>query len=278
MKRNLVLGIIFFGAAALSSCSVNKTASTSRNSDDMYYTKATATEAPEYVAYNQEANTDDQYDDEDDYFYYDDYASRINRFSYYSPFSYYDTGYWGYGYPYYGSGWNLGVGLGYGGYGGLGWNVGLSYGWGSPWGYGWGSPWAYSPWGYGYYSPYSYWGTGWGGGYWGIYSAYNRGTARPYRGNGTNGSTYGNRARSAYGNAGNSGIGYIPNRGRNVNGNTSTGRPSYGDPRATRGVRSERPVYRPDVQRSSPQPSSYGGGGGGGGSVGGGGGGRPVRH
>ncbi|RFZ91053.1 hypothetical protein D0C36_19105 [Mucilaginibacter conchicola] len=288
MKRNLVLGITLIGAVALSSCSVNKTASNSQNGDDMYYSKAKAVETPEYVAYQQEVANDDQYNDEDDYFYYDDYASRINRFSYFSPFGYYDTGYWGYGSPYYGNGWNIGLnyGWGYGGGYGLGWNAG--FGWGSPWGYGWGSPWGYgfgSGWGYGgFYSPYSYWGTGigYGGGYWGVYSAYNRGVARPYRGNGTAGGGAifnGRSSRQAYGP--NNGIGYIPERGmRGARGNTgfSSSRPGYGNNgQSTRPTRGERPVFQP-TERSAPSQSSFGGGGGGGSRGGGGGGGRPARN
>ncbi|WP_292946002.1 hypothetical protein [Mucilaginibacter sp. 44-25] len=290
MKRNLVFGILISGAVALSSCSVNRTASTVKNGDDMYYTKAKAVEAPEYVAYQQQVEND-QYNDDDDYFYYDDYSSRINRFSYYSPFGYYDTGYWGYGYPYYGSRWSLGLNYGWG----SSWAWNLGFGWGDPfgYGYGWGSPWGYSPWGYGgFYSPYSYWGTGigYGGGYWGGYSAYNRGVARPYRGNGTAGmgssaASFGNnRVRGAYG--ANNGIGYIPERGmRGARGNTgySSSRPAYnGGGQSYRPERSDRPTYQPQVERSAPPaqpaPSSYGGGGRGYSGGGGGGGGRPVRN
>lgn len=295
MKRNLIKGIILIGAVALSSCSVNKTAFTSKNDDDVYFSHASAAEEPVYITRNEEYNqdTDDQYSDEDDYFYYDDYASRINRFSYYSPFGYYDNLYYGYspyGYGYGGFGIGLGFGYGYSPYsywglgGGFGYPWGYGYGnfgYGAPWGgYGYGYPWG----GYGY-SPYSYWGTGYGGsGYWGVYSAYNRGNARPYRGNGSPGSSFGNTHRTAYGDR-NTGIGYIPNRGsRGGNSGQTSGRPVYGDTRATRGVRNDVPTYQPSVDRSSPSSNSSGGGrssGGGsssGSSGGGGGGGRPVRN
>ncbi|GGH23755.1 hypothetical protein [Mucilaginibacter phyllosphaerae] len=279
MKRNLLLGITFIGAIALSSCSVNKTASNSQNNDDVYFSRAKAAEEPEYVTRNNQYDQDgaDQYSDEDDYFYYDDYASRINRFSYYSPFGYYDNLYSPYGYGGYGNGWNVGLGFGYGGYGYGGWGGygGFGLGWGG--GYGWGSPWGYSPFGYGgFYSPYSFWGGGygygWGGGYWGGYSAF-RSNPRPYRGNGSN-TSFANRGRTAYG-GNNNGIGYIPNRATRGVSNGGNGRPVYGDTRATRGVRTDRPTYQPSVERSA--PSSFGGGGGGR-SSGGGGGGRPVRN
>ncbi|TWR28810.1 hypothetical protein FPZ43_11095 [Mucilaginibacter pallidiroseus] len=294
MKRNLIYGIIAIGAIALSSCSVSKTASTAN--DDVYFSKATAAEEPQYAArqtYNQDAGQQDSYYDggDDDYFYYDDYASRINRFSYYSPFGYYDYAYSPYGYGY-GGGWNIGLGygwgggLGWGGYGG--WGLGLGYGWG---GYG---GWGYNPWGFGY-SPYYYWGTGWGGGwgggypYWGGYSAYNGGNARPNRGNGNPGRGMGNAnnglaTRGIYNGRADNGIGYYPGGRavRDANG-MSVGRPgrngSTVNQRPT--ARGNDGYQRPQIyQQPAPQPSSssFGGGGsrGGGGSSGGGGG-RPGR-
>lgn len=289
MNRNLLKGIILISAVALSSCSVNRTASTFKNNnDDVYFSHATAGEEPVYITRNDQYNQDgDDQTDEDDYFYYDDYASRINRFGYYSPFGYYDNlyyGYGGYGGLGYGSGFNIGLGFGYGGYGygGLGYGSpwyygGLGYGWGGYGGFGYGYPWG----GYGiggYYSPYSFWGIGYGygGSYWGGYSAY-RSNPRPFRGNGSPGSSFGGQSRSAFsGRSGTntSGIGYIPNRGtRNSSGNSS-----YGDARATRGVRTDRPAYTPNVERSAPSSSSFGGGGGRSSGGGGGGGGRPVRN
>ncbi|WP_121244909.1 hypothetical protein [Mucilaginibacter phyllosphaerae] len=283
MKRNLLFGITFISALALSSCSVNKTASNLKNDDDVYFSRATAAEEPVYITRNNQYNQDgdDQYSDDDDYFYYDDYASRINRFSYYSPFGYYDNFYSPYGYGY-GNGWNIGLGFGYGGYGYGGWGGGFGLGWGG--GYGWGSPWGFgygSPWGYGgFYSPYSFWGGGygygWGGGYWGGYSAY-RSNPRPYRGNGAPGSStaFGNRSRSGYG--ANSGIGYIPG-GRQARSGVAGVRPTnggqYNDRQSTRQQRQPQ-NYQPSVERSA--PSSFGGGGGGGRSSGGGGG-RPARN
>jgi hypothetical protein len=295
MKRNLVKGIILISAIALSSCSVNKTASTSKSSDDVYFSQATAGEEPQYVsrpAYRQDA---EEATDEDDYFYYDDYASRINRFSYFSPFGYYDYAYSPYGYNNFGWGSGFGYGgygLGWGGYGG-GFGLGLGFGYGGYGGLGWGGygGFGYSPWGYGYgFSPYSYYGIGYGGGYpyWGVYSAYNN--ARPNRGNGSPNRSLGNSTSGRTGYAGrpgyngtatNNGIGYYPGGRsvRNVNG-ISVGRPGRnGTTINERPTRQERPVYQPQtIERSSPSPS-YGGGGsrGGGGSSGGGGGGRPGR-
>ena len=290
---------------ALSSCSVNKTASTQKNSDDVYFSNATAAEAPEYVAqqpaYRQEDQ--EQYNDDDDYYYYDDYSSRIDRFAYYSPFNYYDS-YYGYS-PYNNGGFGIGLGLGYssynygwGGYGGYGYGgVGFGYGAYSPYaGYGYG--------GYGYgYSPYSYFGVGYGGSpYWGVYSAYNSfNNPRPNRGNGSprgvgfnnNGIGYGRNGAGYAGVANRNGVGYYPNRptrtgangsvrtfgnGSYSNGGFSSTRPS----RSARGDagQSYQPQQRPaSVERQpsySPPPSNSGGGSSSGGS-GGGGGGRPSR-
>ncbi|WP_374951768.1 hypothetical protein [Mucilaginibacter sp.] len=300
MKRNLIKGIILIGAVALSSCSVNKLAS-NKNDDDVYFSKATAAEQPEYIArqeaYRQDVQEDNNTNDDDDYYYYDDYASRINRFSYYSPFGYnYDYGFSPYGYGY-GSGFGLGLGFGYGGYGGgyygyspfgYGYGLGLGYGYG---GFGYGGYYGY---GYGGYNPYNYYGIGYGGGgYWGPVSANNTYGPRPNRGNGTGSSTIG-VPRSSFGGSGRAvGVGnqvYYSGRPARV----GAGSPSYNGrgnsygtsngARPARAVRDNSPQYnqpRPiSVERPapsySPSPSSGGGGGSSSGG-GGGGGGRPVR-
>ncbi|TFF33773.1 hypothetical protein [Mucilaginibacter psychrotolerans] len=314
MKRNLLLGIAIIGAVALSSCSVNKTASTAKNSDDVYFSQATAGEAPEYIAPKpvyQQQQDDVAYDGDngdDDYYYYDDYSSRINRFGYYSPFSYYDSYYGNYN-PYNYSNYGFSVGLNwspftlpygspYGFYGGIGYGYGAFSpyaGFGNYYGYGGGFG----------YSPYSYWGTGYGygGNYWGVISANSTyGTPRPNRGAGSpRGIGVGGRNGVGYSGVANNGIGYYPNRPTRGSDGSYTTRPaargysnngSYSNTRPTRDARGGNDSYQPqqrpassartpDRQPSysppSPSPSSGGGGGGGSSSGGGGGGGRPAR-
>jgi hypothetical protein len=160
---------------------------------------------------------------DDDYYFYDSYASRINRFGYFSPFSYYNDIYYGYSpYSYYGNAY-------YGG--GLGFSLGFGYGYNSYYGY---NPF-FSPYGYGGYygyNPYygyNYFGTGYGygggGGYWGTYSAYgNSGTPRPYRGSGAPSNALVSRSTRPIGYNGN----YPVNSnypGRPVTTNSSNGRP-----------------------------------------------------
>ncbi len=319
MKRNIAIGIFLISALALSSCSTQKLATVATN-DDVYFSNAKAGDEPIYAAtpvYNQ-ADADYQQslqtEDDDDYFYYDDYASRINRFSYYSPFSYYDNLYYGYSNPYYSSGWSLGFNYGpygygyspygYGSYGyggwGLGYGIGYGFGgWGLGYGYGYGG---YGGYGYGGYGGYG--GSYYGGGY------ATAGTPRPVRGTGSplngrgqasgfsnrtgSGSTFtGVGRRTGNSNPNTTGIGYIPG-GRPVRnadgsvvtrGNSSNGNSSYSR-EAARPVRQQN--TRPETQsvdRPAPQPapsssssgSSSRGGGGGSSSSGGGGGGRPVR-
>ncbi|MEN0053333.1 MAG: hypothetical protein AAGC65_06675 [Mucilaginibacter sp.] len=286
MKRNIAIGIFLIGALALSSCSTTKLANTER-SDDVYFSNAKAGTDPIYAAVdNQNPNISQEQaysDDDDDYFYYDDYASRINRFNYYSPFSYYDNLYYGYGNYAFNNGFSLGfnygpygygyspygyggwgLGYGYGGWGYGGWGLGLGYGLG----YGWGGLWGYG----------GFYGGGWGGYYAG-------GTPRPNRGIGysSGGSNvprspgFGSRVSPA-----NSGIGYIPG-GRGVN--NTFARPARTDARPTRPGASQatrtqepRPVMQqPTIDRTS-TPSNNSGGGSrssSGGSSGGGG--RPGR-
>lgn len=279
---------MLIGVLAFASCSTQKLASNQQVDDDVYFTKAKAGEQmPMQIAYDQNvyANPQDNsgtYSD-DDYYYYDSYASRINRFSYNSPFSYYDdyyydyastpsyNGYAGYGlspYAYGGYGWGLGIGFGYGGY----------YGY-SPFGIGWGGGYPfwgiYSAYGYGgYYGGYYGGGWGWGGGY--------GGRGRPYRGNGIAGSSsFANNAsrnigyRGAYSNAN-----FYP--GRSVN--TTYGRRvmTNGNGYNTRVNGQARPqrtdnpnnYNQPRTMNSMPSSNSNSGMSSGGGSRGGG---RPSR-
>ncbi|AYL94190.1 hypothetical protein [Mucilaginibacter celer] len=301
MKRYIAIGIITIGAMALSSCSTSKLASNQSN-DNVYFSDAKAADEPVYAqqpVYNQTPVAEDGYsDDDDDYFYYDDYSSRINRFSYSSPFGYYDDLYYGYNsYPYYGYGYGgpYGYGGGYGYYGGT-WGLGYG-GWGL--GLGWGSGY-YGGWGYGGYygGGYGYGGYygggyGYGGGYYagGVISS---GTPRPNRGTGNPFATRvnnGPRSVSSF----TRGIGYIPggrtrtnsnpnaytNGGSNGNNGTRYARPARTDAPPSR---DNQPVYRqPQVDRTSqPQPSYTPSNSGGGssrstGSSSGGGGGRPSR-
>ncbi len=301
MKRNIAIGIFLIGAMALSSCSTTKLANTDI-SDDVYFSKAKAGDEPTYAAadnYNPNAAQGQTYiDDDDDYFYYDDYASRINRFSYFSPFSFYDNLYYGYSDPYYNNGFSLGFNYGpwgygyspYGyGYGYGGWGLGYGYGgWGL--GYGWGGYGGY--YGGGYYGG-GYYGGGYPGGYWG--SNYftsgrprpNRGPGIPFGGGGGRGISSGTPGYGSRVPAGGGGIGYIPG-GRGTNNNYSRpartdarpSRPGYQQTNAdnARPVTQQQPQYQPQVDRSSSAPSNNSGGGsrssGGGG---GGGGGRPSR-
>jgi hypothetical protein len=263
MKRNLIIGILFIGAAALSSCyTANKMASQTTN-DDVYYSRATAGDGPEYVP-TVASQPEDSYAD-DDYYYYGDYAARINRFDYYSPFDYCD-GFYGYS-PYNRFGFGLSLGFGY------------NY---SPYGYG------YSPYGYGYspyYGGYNYYGVGYGG-YGGYYygGSLAGNNPRPYRGSGSPGTPVTYRGqRIGLASAATSRIGYYPgrpgNRGVGVNaaGGSANGRPSRTsiDNSRPQQVSSER--YQPPSNsnnnsgRSSSSSSSSGS------SSSGGGGGRPVR-
>lgn len=292
MKRNIAIGMFIIGAMVLSSCSTTKLAST-QNTDDVYFSDARAGDEPVYAqqaAYNQTPTADDGYsDDDDDYFYYDDYSSRINRFSYASPFGYYDNFYSAYNtYPYYTFGLGYGYGLGY--YGG-GWGLGYGYGglgyyggWGLGYGYG-----GYGGYGYGgyggYYGGYGYGGGGYynGGSY---YAGSTSGTPRPVRGIGNPFVGRGGRPVSSA----TSGIGYIPG-GRRPTGNSSnaynngSNGNSYARPARTDAApsRDSRPVYsQPQIERTSSQPSSSPSNSGGGstrstGSSSSGGGGRPSR-
>lgn len=93
MKSILPLGIIVISAIALSSCSsINNLSKAKTIGDDVYYTKAKAGDSfdpqPQY--------TQNSYTNNDDYYYYGDYKSRIDRFSYLTPFDYSDDFYYDY--------------------------------------------------------------------------------------------------------------------------------------------------------------------------------------
>lgn len=262
--------MLFIGAAALSSCSTANKLASQNNNDDVYYSRATAGDAPEYVPTVANQQQQDTYAD-DDYYYYGDYASRINRFDYYSPFDYSD-GFYGYT-PYN----RYGIGLSFG----LGYSYGYNY---SPYGYG------YSPYGYGYspyYGGYNYYGVGYGGygGYYGGSLAGNN--PRPYRGSGSPGTPVNYRGeRVGFASAATSRIGYYPGRpgsraaGVNTTGGTGNSRPSrasndYARPQQTSVDRYQPPSNSNNNSNSGRSSSS--GSSSGSSSSGGGGGGRPVR-
>ena len=321
MKPNhLFTSMLALTTIVVASCSAPRYAQQSTHEDDVYGSTAKAQIYTPQERPRTQAPQDD-YDQSDEYYgtsdpYYDmDYSSRINRFSYSSPWRsyydpYFDNGYYGYG----------------NGYGYNGFSLGLSFGslWNSPY-YGWGnyySPFGYNPWGWnsyygggyggGYYGG-GYYGGGYGGGYYG--GGYIGGGT--YTGRTTNAPratrSYGDGARSSYGsgNRGSSGTvrtdfngnvisrggraeSYAPNReadraaGRVARENTRSSRgessrtdnQGYTPPRQERSSRGE--TYRPEPQQSRPTytpPPSRGGNEGGGGRSSGesGGGGRSSR-
>ena len=234
MKTKILKGIVMMSAVVLSACTSTKYAAEQKKdyNDDVYYSKAKATDQVEYASNDRSYRNDG---------YYDDYAGRLSRFGGYSPFAYDSYFYSPYSY-----------------YGGLGLGLGLGYGLGG----------FYSP--YSIYSPYSFYGGGYYGvggyGYGGLYSAYgvtsngNYG-ARPSRGNGNPGVTYRNTfnttsrsslSRSSY---------YPGNNNPSIRSNTS----DYGRAARQYAPQSQRsmPTY------NAPAPSSYSGGGGFGGGGGG---------
>ncbi len=279
MKLNNILGMLIIGALALGSCSTSKLASNQyKKDDDVYYSNAKAGDAPVYVAndqYNNNVPLQSRYNNynDDDYYYYDSYASRINRFGYYSPFSFYDDIYSPYYSPYYGySPYAFGYSPYY--YGGLG----LGLGFGSYFGY---SPYyGYSPYGY----AYNYLGTGYGyggGGFWGIYSA-SSSTPRPYRGSGAPTNAMVNRTTRAIGYNGNYPVNsQYPGRpsavisgGRQAVNSTGYNPNNNNNGRPTRDYAPQVYTPQPQVQSVSSSGSS---GVSSGGSVSSGGGSRPVR-
>nr|WP_294790438.1 hypothetical protein [uncultured Mucilaginibacter sp.] len=290
MQRNLKY-LIAICAIALSACSTSqKLASTPGvDDDDVYYTQAKAGDQIVYADDNYQANTgyNNGYQN-DDYYYYGDYASRINRFGYYSPFSMYNNFYYGYS-PYNrfgwgGYGWNMGLGFNYGM--GYGYDPFLYGGMYSPYfydpyyasfygyGYGLGYGYGYSPWGYGGYG-YGYGGYGYGGGGFLVGGFGQRQNPRPVYAGGTAATSI-RPGRTTI-------IQTTPGRrpgDLSVQSVTTNGQ-------TTRAVRDTRTrdgnTARPEVQQvrpsyTPPAPTYNSGGGGGGNSGGGGGGGgRPVR-
>lgn len=279
MKRNIIRGAVLLATLAFASCSTQKLATSAKSSDDdVYYTKAKAGDQVDMpIAYQQDGNADGQsvYDDagdgsDDDYYYYDSYASRINRFSYDSPFNYYDDYYYDYSSPYS----NSGYGLDAYAYGGGGFGIGLGFGYG---GYG------YNP--YGYYG-YSSFGIGYGGGYpyWGIYSGYGYGGgyggygrygngSRPFRGSGAP-AFAGRSVRGLGYNGKYPTSAYYP--GRSVtNGIRRAGTTGYSggnnNGRQMRPVVRDNPTYQPRVNSAPSGSSNSGGGNSGGGGA------RPGR-
>ncbi|PJJ84952.1 DUF5320 domain-containing protein [Mucilaginibacter auburnensis] len=290
--RNLKY-LIAICVISLSACSTSqKLASTpGADDDDVYFTQAKAGDEIMYADDSYQANgyNNNGYNS-DEYYYYGDYASRINRFDYYSPFGY-NSFYYGYS-PYNSMRWGLGYGMG-------GWNRGLGFNYGFGWGYdpffygGIYSPYFYDPfyasfygygWGLGYgyaYSPWGYpgiggYGWGYGGGF--VTGGYSRQNPRPVYAGGTS-ATVARPGRTTV---------YETMPGRRP-GDLST-QSIYSTGGQTRAVRStssrdgqtrqviqqvdRRPTYNP---APAPSPSFGGGGGGGNSGGGGGGGGRPVR-
>jgi hypothetical protein len=289
MKRNLLKGIILIGAVALSSCSsLNQLAKTSYTGDDVYFTKAQAGDSFDYTAaYAQIQNTRN----DDYYYYYGDYESRINRFSYYSPFSYDDDFYYGYT-PYYYN--NYGFGMTTAPYYDYAYSPVYDLGVYSAFDFGYGNYWGYDNFGYGNaYSTYVY-----NGGvskrsrvktYYnnGVRSASGLAFSRGGVGSGGNGiidnglSFSRGGANSAYPNSrpGGSNAVYPGRPGTNsaVQQNGTAIRQSS-NTQAIRPISESPRTYTPPpvVERASPPPSSSGGGGSGSSSSSGGGG-RPVR-
>jgi hypothetical protein len=290
MQRNLKY-LIAICAIALSACSTSqKLASTSGvDDDDVYFTQAKAGDQIVYADNNYQANNGyNNGEENDDYYYYGDYASRINRFNYYSPFSMYNNFYYGYS-PYNRFGW--------GGYGfnmGLGFNYGMGYGYdpffyggmyspyfydpfyasfyGFGYGLGYGMGYGYSPWGWG---GYGYGGYGYGGGF--LVGGSGRNNPRPVYAGGTSATSITPGRTTIYQTVPGRRPGDLSTQSITTNGQ---GIRAVRDTRTRDGA-----VNRPDVQARptyNPPPAaspSFGGGGGGGGNSGGGGGGggRPVR-
>jgi hypothetical protein len=161
MKSNqFFTSLLAVTAIVVTSCSTPRIAQTGAIDDDVYNSSA---QAKVYVpAPVRTAQPETQEYQEDDYYgtsdpYYDmDYSSRINRFSYGSPWrAYYDPYFYGYNDF----------------YGGFGGGFGMGFGWGSLYspffGY---NNWGFNNWGYGnYYGGLGgYYGGGFlGGGYYG---------------------------------------------------------------------------------------------------------------
>ncbi|WGQ11591.1 hypothetical protein QG516_07990 [Pedobacter gandavensis] len=287
--RHLFTSMLAVTTIVVASCSAPRYAQQGAQADDVYNSNVKAqiyTPQPKVVAQQEYYDSNDEYYGTSDPYYDMDYSSRINRFSYASPWrSYYD--------PYFDGG------FGYGGYGyGGGLSLGLSFGsaWGNPY-YGWGGGFGYNPWYPGWGSGfYPGWGggfyPGWGGGFypgWGgsiIIGGGNRynNAPRPSRtmndrnyANGSSSRGSGNMRSDRNGNVisrGSRADSYLPNRTQGVGqapGSIRPGRVQSTDQQ----VRPARESYRPQQNVPTYTPSRGGDAGGrssGGGSVGGGGG------
>jgi hypothetical protein len=299
MKRNLILGIVLIGAAALSSCSSTSQLSKSSIDDDVYYSKAKAGDKTEYIN-DPEYLAEQQGYGDDEYYYYGDYASRINRFGYYSPFGYGSSiyspyssrfslglgmgigygGYGGYGFDPYGSyygAYGMGLGLGYGGYyGGYGYSPYYDLGY-SPY-FGYGGGWGF---GYGYGGGYGYgigYGGGYGAGFWGGGSTSQR--SRPNYAGGNNPAV--NRAIRSNLPSQNPSIRGTNGQGQSINSVNGSRNANGTGARPVRESSRAPQVERAPVQQSFGTSNAGGnsgssGGGGNSGGGGGGGGGRPAR-
>lgn len=286
MKTNYLFTSLLAGAALFaSSCSTSRLANNSAIQDDVYNSLAQAREYKEApVAQNatsstETANADDYYGTSDPY--YDmDYATRINRFYYASPWRTYYDNYYGFYHPgYYNNAYNYSF-------------YGVPY---DIYAYRWGSPFYYSTymwdnyyWGYNFYNPLSLWryyGMPYYSNYWGPYSYYTnvpyygtiRGTganyrARPQRGNEngiTRGTSYTGGTQAINGTSATRSRAeqYNPSRGSsgtartNSSGTASRPASSGNDSRPTRGSNDnpQRSTYTPPAQ-STPPPASSGGG------------------
>lgn len=287
MKRNLLQGIILISAVALSSCSVNNKLAGATTGDDVYYTKAKAGDALDYT--NNYSAQQNNYTADDDYYYYGDYASRINRFNYYTPFDYDDDFYYSY------SGYDaptapdVDYNLSYDNSYTPDYNFADVY---SPYDYGYYDFGGYDDFGYGtMYITNLFGGGGSGRRYHGKQYSHptnngSRGGLTLARANGRTGHTGGIRytgiTRGGAGNAiysgrQNNSVIY-PGRSNNNN-NIGSRNPAVNNARAVR-PDNTRPITQ-QVERTftpqSPSPSYSGGGNSGGGASSSGGGGRPVR-
>jgi hypothetical protein len=99
MRRKLTIGLASVAVLFLGACSTSKLAQSDNNNDDVYNTVARAKEQPKYEEKESSYRTDEQlyggnnYSDEYDA-YEGEYASRLNRFYYNTPWrSYYDSWY-----------------------------------------------------------------------------------------------------------------------------------------------------------------------------------------
>jgi hypothetical protein len=280
MKPNhLFTSMLALTTIVVMSCSAPRYAQQSTQEDDVYGSTAKAQIYTPQERPKTQAPQDD-YDQSDEYYgtsdpYYDmDYSSRINRFSYSSPWrSYYD--------PYFDS---------YYGYGYNGFSLGLTFGslWNSPY-YGWGnyySPFGYNPWGWNSYYGGGYYGGGYYGG--GTYTGRTTNVPRPSRGREDGVRSYNGSYSTRTGTRGvrsdlDGTVMSRSDRRERYSPNTSrSSRPERSTPNRQSEGRATRPEnYRPEPQSRpsyTPPPSrSSGESGGGRSSSGSGGGGRSSR-